>query len=588
MSTNNLIESSQLYNAIMNGAFKVEKNRNELNIANGFPVPDQDTGSNLSYLFSAIRRRTAENENIKKLLEELNDIALRYARGNSGAIYSQYFNGIYQVSKDIETPISYTHLKTMFEEGYTNAVKAVKTPMEGTILTAMRGLSEEFSNSLKKVTEEDPLLYALKALQKIVDKTKEVLPQQKALKLPDAGALSFYYFIEGFARCIVYGETIQKDEMIEEVIDEAAHIVGDDVLSYRYCTEVLLEKNDQKTMQTDIHKIIEVFGDSQVVSETDNLVRAHVHSNTPDKVVDSLEKFGNIIEVKADDMFYQQALSKNHPGKIALIIDSIADVPDELMGEHVYRLPLYLLQDGVSFQDKRTISADRLNKNRFKLTSSQLNLVEVSEFLDPIVSKYEQIMILTVSSKMSGVYDRYYEYIENNPDKKIALVDSRLNSGGQGLLSLKAKEFLDSGLSLEETVQEIEKLRERTKIFVCVPDLSAMVYSGRLNKRIGKVLMALRFLPLITINKIGEGTITGLAFSQKSNEELLLKQLKSVNIDDYVMVYAGKPERAKKASASISKVIGKEPIYFSDISSVVSLFAGEGAYAVAYIEKENS
>ncbi|MEJ1731265.1 hypothetical protein SMA90_33580, partial [Escherichia coli] len=85
----------------------------------------------------------------------------------------------------------------------------------------------------------------------------------------------------------------------------------------------------------------------------------------------------------------------------------------------------------------------------------------------------------------------------------------------------------------------------RTKIYVCVPDLTAMVSSGRLNRRIGKLLMGLRFLPLITINPKGEGSITGFTFSQKANQNLLLKILKKTQVEEYALVYAGDPARAR-------------------------------------------
>ena len=277
----------------------------------------------------------------------------------------------------------------------------------------------------------------------------------------------------------------------EDLYEEIPHLLDEEFIENRYCTEVLLEKHSSDRLQETVHGILEDWGDSQVVSETDQLLRVHVHSNQPALVVDELSEFGKILEVKADDMHYQQRLSQPYPGKTALIIDSIADIPMEMLTEHVYCLPMNLLEDGVSFQDKRTMSHKRLLNNASKITSSQLNLAEVSEFLDPISRAYDGLLIIAVSSKMSGLYERYLEYKNTRPDKNIALVDSRLNSAGQGLLSFKAMEMLNTGKSLETMVTDLEKLRDRTKIYVSVPNLKGMVTSGRLNKRIGKLLMTL-------------------------------------------------------------------------------------------------
>ena len=186
------------------------------------------------------------------------------------------------------------------------------------------------------------------------------------------------------------------------------------------------------------------------------------------------------------------------------------------------------------------------------------------------------------------MYDRFMEYKRAHPDRDITLVDSRLNSGAQGLLTLYASKMQKEGMAPQDIAARLEALRLRTKIYVSVPDLSAMVSSGRLNRRIGKLLMALRFLPLITINPKGEGSITGLTFSQKANQQLLLNKLKKAQVAEYALVYAGDPARARQAATAIRDALGQEPAYISDISSVVSLFAGEGAYAVAYIEKEPS
>ena len=261
-------------------------------------------------------------------------------------------------------------------------------------------------------------------------------------------------------------------------------------------------------------------------------------------------------------------------------------MPEDSLGEDVYCLPLHLLIDGVSFQDKRTISRERMRMSSGRMSSSQVNLEGIKQFLDPILASYDKALILTVSSKMSGLHARYSEYIAANPKAGVYLVDTLVNSGAQGLLAQYAAGRLREGEEPAAVARALEALRKRTKILVSLPSLKSMVASGRLSGRLGGILMKIGFLPLVTINEHGEGTITGLSFSRKRSDRLLLNKLRPGTIERYAVVHAGDEKRAQRAAGDIKARIGMEPDYICEISSVVANFAGEGAYAVAYIEKQ--
>jgi DegV family protein with EDD domain len=230
-------------------------------------------------------------------------------------------------------------------------------------------------------------------------------------------------------------------------------------------------------------------------------------------------------------------------------------VPEEMMGPDVYLLPLHMLAHGVSYQDKRTISFDRVKRLSGKLSSSQLNLEEIKQFLNPIVDCYDQVLVLTVSSRMSGLYDRYKEYLAQNTQSKVRLVDSRVNSVAEGLLALFASRRLREGAELDELADELESIRARTKIYVSLPNLKAMVASGRLNKNVGKVLQAIGFLPLVTISHEGEGAVKGLSFSRKRSDKLLLDKLEVGKVKEYAVVHVNDPQRAEAAAKAIRQKI---------------------------------
>jgi fatty acid-binding protein DegV len=115
-----------------------------------------------------------------------------------------------------------------------------------------------------------------------------------------------------------------------------------------------------------------------------------------------------------------------------------------------------------------------------------------------------------------------------------------------------------------------------------------MARSGRVSERIGNLLIRLKFKPLVTISPEGEGSIKGVAFSEKQNNRIFLKSLKRQKMDAYVIVHADGGERVEQLRQDMIKITGMEPLYITDISSVVTLFAGHGAVAVAYLEKDQA
>lgn len=581
------------HSALLRGASMVERKKDELNRINGFPVPDRDTGSNLAYLMKQLRRQLPCSANFDELLPTLCEAALMGARGNSGAIFSQYFSGFREaasgLTENIREALPLHGLAAMFQEGYASAFRSIQNPREGTILTAMRSFSDAFhglvaqGGDLARAGEA-----ALRRLKQTVEESIHVLPQQRALRAPDAGAMAFLYFIEGFLYALLGLEDAQTEAegplFFELPPAEAEGHEVPENSAFRYCTEVMLTLRDGAPIGDDMKQKLAALGDSMVITQAGSLARVHLHTNEPARAADLLESLGTLGEIKADDMRMQQALSRSHPGKAALVIDSVADVPEELLGPDVYMLPMNLLAQGVSWQDKRSISLDRVRRMAGKLSSSQLNPEEVRRFLDPIVQRYEEVLVLTVSSRMSGLHERFGEYVRQDGSGKVRLVDTRTNSGAEGLLALHASRRLQQGARTEELAAELEDLRGRVKIFVSLPSLKAMVASGRLKENVGKVLQAIGFLPLVTVNREGEGTVTGLSFSRARSDRLLLDKLEKGRVKEYAVIHANDLPRARAAAVALEERLGFAPSYICEISSVVANFSGEGSWAVAFLE----
>lgn len=588
----NRITSERIYQAILHGAASIRDNHEELNRINVYPVIDYDTGSNLAHTMNYILTHATVHETVRDTLHDIARSALISARGNSGAIFSQYFNGLYQASRDSDA-LTLPELAACFHEAYEKAFNALEHAVEGTIITLMRAWSVEFRESLQKsLSPFDLFETALGKIRFALEETRHSLNELKSRDLVDAGALGYYYFMEGFVQALMGKRTELPSRMPASAlprIDADLHPVSDPAdIPYRYCTEVLLET--KQLDETGLRSTLSSLGDCLLVASTDDLVRIHLHTNSPWEVVRLAAAHGRILEQKADDMVLQNLLAGPAEAKIACITDSIADLPREYLHKHtVFQLPINVLIGSVNYLDKVTIDRTYLYDHLDQASSAQLNKEQIRHFLHPILAHYQALLILTVSSKMSGTYDRFHEVLDElGPDAaRVALIDTKVNSGAQGLLVRAAVEQIEAGKDLKQVAESIEQLRSRAKIFVSVLDIEPMARSGRVSERIGRLLIRLRFKPLVSIDAEGKGTIQGIAFSVKKNRKLLLRTLRRRRISEYVIVHADAADAAEQLRKDMLNITGREPLYITDISAVVALFAGKGSIAVAYLEEEN-
>ncbi len=578
----NYITANSIYNGILLGAKKISYYRNELNIANKFPVPDRDTGDNLHYQMTRIRSNLIYDENIYNILSSASEIAVLNSRGNSGAIFSQFFVG-FEKNAPSDTRMNISDFVNCFKNGYKFALSSISNPItEGTILVAIKTWSESLERNFRKINSIDKLYkVCFSELKKAVDNSKYVLKEQSASKYSDAGASAFLYFIEGFMSAVVYNkeDSLSKDD-IDEIKSLDFHFdEGFELSKYRFCTEVLLRKNERIF---DKHLLADL-GDSLVVSESENYLKIHFHTDRPYELTKIANNYGEILESKCDDMKVQSI--SGDIGGTALLIDSIADIPESFYSKSTYMIPINILADNVSFKDKRTICPEILDKS--KISSSQASSEELRFVISKLLTSYDDVIILTVSSNMSGLYNQYKKIVEEVGDRRLHLVDTRLNSAAEGLVVSRAIEMINDKLDVAEIVNKLEEIIDKTSIFVSLKSIDRVVASGRLNNKFGKLLKWINFLPIITINPSGEGKIYNFSFNEKKNKDIILNNLKHNlnNIERYSVVHCDCEEEAVKYAKRLESVLGCPPLYIEDASYVIRGFSGKGSIAVAYTLK---
>lgn len=593
---NTKIESYRLLQSIVAGAERVISSKQELNKINIFPVADGDTGSNLSSLMqSIIDSISTDNMSIKQLLNQISDAALIGARGNSGVIFAQYLNAVsenYQVGEE-----NLERLIESFGKAVSSAYSALLEPKEGTILSVMRTWSETLvTNHKNGLSFENSLLHAKNKAYDAVIATQFQMVILKKNKLVDSGAKGFYYFIEGFTD--FYCGIINNAKLIvtttnnNEDIPQQHKILEKPV--HRYCSEFIIK--ELKILEVELKNILSEKGDSLVLAGNPKKLKIHIHTNQPHKILTVLEKYGTIIYQKIDDMALQYEISQNKKSSIAIVTDSVADFPKELiLTEQIHVLPMNIAINDQYFLDKLTINSEVIQAKStpdVKMNTSQPSIQTVDALFSFLEGKYDHVIVITVSSKLSGTYQLISQRIKAKglSDKRIHLFDSKLNSVAQGLLVKQATQLVDKGLPFEKIVEEIKKISERIFIYVAVKDLTPMIRSGRVPKHLGKMAQKFSLHPIVSLDKEGRGKLIGASFSQRKSMTKIMKKITALSrhskLEEIAITHVLSNDDVLWCEDFLSKKLG-EHFYISDSSSAIAIAAGAGSVAIAGILREN-
>ncbi|CCV64257.1 DegV family protein with Dak phosphatase domain [Alteracholeplasma palmae J233] len=585
-----VLTTDLVYQSFILAAKNVIKEKKLLNDLNVFPVADSDTGNNLASLMASIIEKAQKSDNLNDTLNSISNAAIYGAKGNSGIIFAQYIQGFSEQARSNQ--ITMEEFSVRLEEAFQRAYEAILHPVEGTIITLMRIFSQTVKKLLNKSANfADLLNKSYEELLIELDKTPEKLQVLKDNKVIDAGAKGFVLFIEGFIKALEGTEIELSKEYISEISEQKGHI---EKSSFRYCTEALI-KNDHKMSASEIRQELSQLGDSLVVANTSDYIRVHIHSDNPEKVFNTLSQKGLIVEQKIDDMKRQYEVANKRKNDIALVTDSIADLPKELIDKYqIHVLPATITINEMTYFDKLSITNEKIYKNMeekdFYPSSSQPNIKVIENLLKFLNEYYKEIIILSVSSKMSGTYQVFSQVVKNLKLDKVTLVDSKRNSGAEGLLVLKTALMIDNKMSKEKILEELEKDILKSQILVSVKNLKYMVRSGRLTKTKGLLVKLLNVKPIVKINNEGIGEITDKAFSIKKANQKLLDMIRKVHQEKeiiyYNIVHADALDRVKEYEKELISIIGTKPNYITEISSVIAMNSGIGSIAVSYITKK--
>lgn len=296
---------------LLNGAINLKNHHSEIDQLNVFPVPDGDTGTNMQMtVMSGVREMSnCDSSSISDIAKALSRGALMGARGNSGVILSQYFRGIYEgVKVASDNDLSVSDFIKCLEFGYKIAYKAVMQPVEGTILTVVREAAENvIKNCTKYKTIEDVLNAYIMEAKITLKRTPDLLPVLKEAGVVDSGGAGFVKIVEGMILALE-GKILESvdSDAVEEVRGAAA--LGDVNIKFGYCTEFIADlRHPDSFEESDLKSPLSVLGDSLVLVQDENLLKVHVHTNSPGQVLEIAQKYGEFVKLKIENMRLQHS-----------------------------------------------------------------------------------------------------------------------------------------------------------------------------------------------------------------------------------------------------------------------------------------
>lgn len=314
------VNGAMLKKMIIAGAYCVEESKKTIDALNVFPVPDGDTGTNMSLTLKTTVQlvNDCQSNDIEQISSAISKGALKGARGNSGVILSQILKGIATVTASQPNVTTKIFAKA-FKLGCDVAYQAVTKPKEGTMLTVIKGIAEAATTISKKVSDfEEFFKLVLIEGESVLQKTPDMLPVLKKAGVVDAGGRGLIVLFTGFARALSDTEVFEYnfEDNVEKSEIEVFHnnFDGLEEIVYGYCTEFMVIQMKPKTTESDIDKLRDRLlniGDCVLCIGDLSLVKVHVHTNEPNKALSFALELGELYNLKIENMMEQNRVLRN-------------------------------------------------------------------------------------------------------------------------------------------------------------------------------------------------------------------------------------------------------------------------------------
>jgi len=581
------LTQKDLQKMILFSCEKIEKEKEEINKINVFPVPDQDTGSNMAKTLLGIKEAIDGKEfnNFSEISALILDAAMSSAQGNAGIIYTGFLADFLPELK--QNIANAKDLSVAFEKGAKRARDSILNPKQGTILDVIDAAA--FTLKKESETEKD----IINVLKKVLDnshqallETREKMEVLKKANVVDAGGLAFLMILESYVEALdgPYFTKALKDKPSDKIKKFIRN------LSNRYEVVSLIEnpKFNEKVLKSKMKKL----GDSLDIVSIGNKTKFHIHTDFPEKVKEIIEKTGNILKIKTEDMSSEvKGESSLRKVSIGIVTEDASDLPQKI----VERYGVEVVKISVDWPNgKKTITGDIYRKMRkageknikfFPKTSQPSPRSYLAAF-EKQLKNFDKVLCINTASKLSACKNSALQAKSMSKDKsKIFIFDSNNITAGQSLLLLKAVELIQEQKEIGEIIKELEKLSLRVHLYAVIEDPKWIRAGGRANKIQTDWITRIQKINLHPVIILKNGLVQkGGMVLARDMAEAVFKKIKKESRGRKIRViinHADNLEEAKKLKTKL-KEIKAEVCYINSASPVICVHTGPGTLIAAW------
>jgi hypothetical protein len=426
-------------------------------------------------------------------------------------------------------------------------------------------------------------------------RTPELMAVLREAGVVDAGGKGFVRMLEGVVRYIDGESTLSLDSQSDFDAGEMAPAAIFDVAverDFQFCTEVLV-RGDRLPSTNEVRAAMHTFGGSTVVAVTGDILKIHVHTDTPEAVFSYAARWGRVDATKAQDMRAQhRQLAHSDRRALAVVTDSSADLPDAILDRHrIAMVPLQVVFGDATFRDRVELKPEefyrRLRTSLELPTTSQPAPADFVKAFRDAREEADEVVAVLLGSTLSGTFNAAQSAIRVAGLDKIYLVDSRSASFGVGLLALRGAELAESGWTGERIAAELARVRRRSGMLLTLDRYDNLLRSGRISR--GKAWLAgmLDVKPILSFDRDGHVVPIERVRGRENVEARVLGQLEQrltprPKVIRFGVAHADAPEVARRIQASLVEKYRPRDCFVAPATGVLATHVGPGAWGIFY------
>ena len=592
------LDGRRLSRGLLAGIARVAADAEHLNRINVFPVPDGDTGTNLAVMLGGVRAALLRQRerHAGKLLEIVADAALDGARGNSGAILAQFFHGVCDASQDHRL-LTTADFVGAVQRGSDYAQDALTEPREGTILTVIREFGAELAAELAQGGQDFAALLegGLRRAQQSLAATTAQLEALRRAGVVDAGAQGVVDLLLGISDFMRHGSlragpAAGDRAALEQATAESHHEAVADGAGHRWCTECLVSAPALDRRR--VREALTGLGSSLVIAGGKQRMRVHIHADDPEAVFRVAAGFGDVADRKADDMLAQQASARAGARTVAIVTDSAADLPEDVLSSRdIHLVPARIHFGARSYLDKVSLDAREfyrlMAESDVHPTTSQPPPGDFRRLYQILGSHHPGIISIHVTGRASGTLQAAASAAQRAATRvPVLAIDSRNASIGQGLIVLRAAELAAAGQDIDQIALALDEVIAGTRTWALLGSLDHAVRGGRVAPSSRLLARLLRLEPILATFPDGRLAMGGFLLGRHDRvrrfARWLARRVGGAAGLRLAVAHANAPEDAARLLGELrAQLPGLANVLVTEVGTALGVHGGPGTLVVA-------